>query len=136
MSSRTIFLAKLFGLYCVILSLAIFFRADATVATLKAIVQDPPLLFVTGILGLTAGLAIVLLHNVWSGGALPILITLFGWASLIKGILILLLSPETQSRLFFAQIHFEQYPYVVATVLLLLGTFLTFAGFRSTPSTT
>jgi hypothetical protein len=27
-----------------------------------------------------AGLAVVVAHNVWSGGALPVVVTLVGWA--------------------------------------------------------
>jgi hypothetical protein len=55
--------------------------AHATVEIMKAIIQDPPLLFIAGLMGVTAGLAIILVHNVSSGGALPIIVTLFGWVS-------------------------------------------------------
>jgi hypothetical protein len=44
-----------------------FAHAQATVEILKAIIQNPPLLFIAGLLGVTAGLAIVLAHDVWSG---------------------------------------------------------------------
>ena len=87
-----------------------------------------------GIMGMTAGLAIVLSHNVWSGGALPIIVTLFGWASLIKGMLLLVLSPETESRVFVVGLHYEQHPNVYASFMLLLGAYLTYAGFSSTRS--
>jgi len=102
---------------------------------MKAIVQEPPLLFIAGLMGVTAGLAIVLAHNVWSGGALPILVTLFGWASLIKGILLLVLSPETESRLFIVGLHYEQHPNLYAAFVLLLGAYLTYAGFNATTRT-
>jgi hypothetical protein len=72
MSPRTPFLGKLLGLYLIAVSLSMFAHAQATVEIMKAIVQDPPLLFVTGLMGVTAGLAIILAHNVWSGGALAI----------------------------------------------------------------
>jgi hypothetical protein len=106
-------------------------HAQATVEIMKAIIRDPPLLFMAGLLGTTAGLAIVLAHNVWSGGALPILVTLFGWASLIKGVLLLVLSPETESRVFIAGLGFDQHPNVYAAILFLLGTYLAYAGFKS-----
>ena len=98
---------------------------------MKAIVRDPPLLFIAGLLGFTAGLAIVLAHNVWSGGVLPIVVTLFGWASLIKGMLLLVLSPETESRVFIAGLRFDQFPNLYAAFLLLIGVYLTYAGFSS-----
>jgi hypothetical protein len=109
-----------------------FAHPQATVEIMVAIIRDPPLLFIAGLMGVTAGLAIVLAHNVWSGGALPIVVTLFGWASLIKGTLLLVLSPETESRVFIAGLHYEHHPNLYAAFLLLLGAYLTYAGFSST----
>ena len=134
MSPRTAFLGKLLGLYCIAVSLSMFAHAQATVEIMKAIIRDPPLLFIGGLMGVTAGLAIVLGHNVWSGGALPVVVTLFGWASLIKGMLLLVLSPETESRVFIVGLQYEQYPYLFAAIVLLLGAYLTYAGFSSTTS--
>lgn len=131
MSPRTAFLGKLVGLYCIAVSLSIFAHAHQTVEIMKAMIQEPPLLYLAGLMGVTAGLAIVLAHNIWSGGGLPIMVTLFGWAALIKGILLLVLSPELESRLFIASSRFEQYPTLYASILLLLGGYLAYAGFRS-----
>jgi hypothetical protein len=108
-----------------------FAHAQTTVEIMKAIIQNPPLLFIAGLMGVTAGLAIVLAHNVWSGGALPVIVTLFGWASLIKGMLLLVLSPETESRVFIVGLHYEQHPNLYAAFLLLLGAYLTYVGFSS-----
>jgi hypothetical protein len=55
---------------------------QATVETMNALVQNPPVLFVAGLLGTIEGLAIVLTHKVWSGGALPVVVTLTGWQAL------------------------------------------------------
>ena len=33
-------------------------------------------------------------HQVWSGGALPVVVTLIGWAALLKGIVLLLVPAE------------------------------------------
>ena len=109
-----------------------FAHPRATVEMMKAIVQNPPLLFVVGLMAVTAGLAIVLAHNVWSGGALPIMVTIFGWVILIKGVLVLVLSPETESRIFIVGLRYEQYPTFYAVFVLLLGACLTYAGFSAT----
>jgi hypothetical protein len=130
-----VFLGKLLGLYCIALAISMFARTQATVEIMKAIIGNPPLLFIAGLLGMTAGLAIVLSHNVWSGGVLPVVVTLFGWASLIKGVLLLVLSPETESRVFIVGLHFEQYPNLYAAFLLLIGAYLTYAGFTSSTRT-
>jgi hypothetical protein len=131
MSSRTIFLGRLLGLYYIAVSLSIFAHPHATVEIMKAMIQDPPLLFIAGLMGVTVGTAIVLAHNVWSGGALPVIVTLTGWISLIKGMLLLILSPETESRIFIVGFHYEQHPNLYAAIMLLLGAYLTYAGFSA-----
>jgi hypothetical protein len=107
-----------------------FAHAQVTMEIMKAIIQNRPLLFIAGLLGMTAGLAIVLSHNVWSGGVLPIVVTLFGWASLIKGMLLLLLSPETESRVFIVGLGYEQHPNLFAAFALLLGVYMAYSGFN------
>ena len=109
-----------------------FAHSQATVEIMKAIIQDRPLLFISGLMGVTAGLAIVLVHNAWSGGVLSLLVTLFGWASLIKGVLLLTLSPEMESRVFIVGLHYNQHPNLYASFALLFGAYLTYAGFSST----
>jgi hypothetical protein len=97
----------------------------------RALMHDPPLVFVVGLMAVVAGLAMVLGHNVWSGGALPVIITLIGWLTLIKGVLFLFLSPEAGAGLFLGGIHYEQFFYLQAAISLLLGVYLTYAGARS-----
>ena len=63
--------------------------------------------------------------------ALPVIVTLFGWASLIKGMLLLVLSPETESRVFIVGLRYERHPNLYATFLLLVGAYLTCEGFSS-----
>jgi hypothetical protein len=113
------------------ISFTMFAHAQATVEIMKAIIQDRPLLFIAGLVGVTAGLAIVLSHNVWSGGALPVIVTLFGWASLLKGIILLVLPPETESRVFIVGLGYEQHPNLFATFALLLGAYMTYSGFNA-----
>jgi hypothetical protein len=133
MSTRTIFLARLIGLFSLVVSVAMFLHKQAMIETVTAMVRDQPLLFVLGMLGLLAGLAMVLAHNVWSGGALPIVVTLFGWILLIRGTILLLLSPDTLVSLM-DSIHFERLFYFSAGITLVLGLYLTYAGFRASPA--
>lgn len=133
MSSRTVFLSKLFGLYLIAISVVMFAHPQATVDIMKTIIQNRPLVFIAGIIGVTAGIAIVLGHNVWSGGALPIIVTLFGWISLLKGMLLLLLSPATEFQVFIVGLHYEEHPNLYAAFALLLGVYMTYAGFAPTP---
>jgi uncharacterized membrane protein len=132
MSSHTSFLSRLIGLYLILISLAMAAHREATVETIRALMHNPPLLFVFGVIAVAAGLAMVLGHNVWSGGVLPVGVTLVGWLLLSKGTLLLFLSPEAVYGMLFVRSHFEQFFYEYMAIDLLLGICLTYGGFRST----
>jgi hypothetical protein len=131
MAPRTIFLSKLIGFFCVAVSLAMMAHGQATVNLMTALVHDPPLVLLMGMIGLAAGLAIVLGHNSWSGGALTVVVTVVGWVILIRGLLLLLLPPATFVKLF-ASFHFDQIFLFYLAVPLALGVYLTWGGLRST----
>lgn len=132
MSPCTIFLSKLIGLYCILVSLSMFTHKRATVETATALVHNAPALFIVGLITLAVGLVMILVHNVWSGGALPVIVTLVGWVTLIKSLLFLFLSPEAEAGFFLGGLHYEQLFYLYAMMCLILGVYLTYGGFRST----
>jgi len=84
MMPRTIFLARLLGLFFLLTGIAMLIRRDTMVATVMALLRDEPLLFALGMSALAVGLAMVLMHNVWSGGVLPVVVTLLGWTFVIR----------------------------------------------------
>ena len=128
-SARTTFLCKLIGLYCILIALSMVTHKQATVDVVKAILQSPPLGFIVGAMAMVAGLAIVLCHNVWSGGAAPVVVTIIGWAALIKGLLFLILPPNAQSGMFIGANHLERLFYLYAAMSIALGAWMTYAGF-------
>jgi len=130
MSHRTIYLGKLTGLCCLTLALAMMSHKQASVDTMTALVHDAPLLLFVSVLTLVAGLAIVLAHNVWSGGALPVIVTLVGWISLIKGLIFLLLPPQA-ALAYFEACRYGQLFYVYMSVTFVIGIYLTYSSFRS-----
>ena len=129
MSVRTVFLARLFGLYCIIMAAAMLSRPEEFVTTVNALVADVPLVLIAGVFTLFGGLAIVLLHNNWSGGALPIIITLLGWLTLIKAAVLLVL-PSTRLVALYGGVS-PTHILISGSLTLLLGTYLTVTGFRS-----
>ena len=130
MSPLTIFLGKLLGLYCIIVALALMARKQATVAAINALIRNPPLLLLTEVLGVAAGLAVVIGHNVWPGGALPVVVTLLGWLMTIRGAVLLALPQDAVMKLFEA-LRYEKLFYLFMTGTLVLGLFLSFAAFRA-----
>ena len=129
MRPLTIFLSRLLGLLMLVVSLAMFLHRQAMAETASLVVHDRPLLFILGLITLVAGLAMVLAHNIWSGGALPIVITLFGWITLIRGLILLLAPPDALVSLV-ERIDFEKFFDVPAAITFVLGLYLTYMGFR------
>jgi len=130
MSSLTIFLAKLLGLYCIIVALTMMSRKQTAVASIKALVANPPLLLFAEVIGLGGGLAMIIGHNIWSGGALPVVITLIGWLMVIRSAGLLALSPAGTVRLV-EVLHYEKLFYFYMGGTLVLGLYLTWAGFSA-----
>jgi hypothetical protein len=130
MSPLTIYLAKLFGLYCIIFALAMMAHKRDGVDAILALVRSPPLMLFVEVIGLMAGLALVLGHNVWSGGALPVVVTLLGWLILIRGAALLALPEDAKIRLFEALRYEERFHFYMGAALI-LGAYLTLAGFSA-----
>ncbi|MGH9680538.1 MAG: hypothetical protein ACRD4Y_11370, partial [Candidatus Acidiferrales bacterium] len=90
-----------------------------------------PMMLVLAVITLVAGLALVLAHNIWSGSALTVMVTLVGWIILIKSLLLLFLPPELEADLFLTWLHYQQLYYVYMVFPLVLGIFLAYRGFSS-----
>jgi hypothetical protein len=127
MSAFTVYLARLIGLSAVVLAIAFMVRGNSLVMSMVA---DGPVLLVYAIFSVAAGLAIILGHNVWSGGALPVIVTLVGWLIFAKGLLLLFVNRETFSLLL-VRMHYDENYLLYLVPPLLLGLYLTHAGFTA-----
>jgi len=130
MSPRTIYLGRLLGLYCLILAIAMMSHKQASIDIVTAMVHEASVLELTAIMAMVAGLAIILAHNVWSGGAVPVLVTLVGWISLVKGLVFMFLPPAI-SIAYFDALRYAQFFYFYMSITLVIGLYLTYASFRS-----
>lgn len=129
----TRYLARLLGLWAFLVIGAMVADRPATIAATNALFTDPALMWVTGVFTTLIGLAIVLAHNRWSGGAVSVIVTVFGWAALIKGFLFVALPPQAQTA-FYQSLHFERYFYGYFVVALALGGILIYGGFADRPT--
>jgi hypothetical protein len=132
-SVTTRFLARLIGVYCLIVSLAMASHSEANIQTITSLVHNAPLLFLSGIIAVVTGLGIILNHNQWIGGATPVIVTLVGWIALIKGTLVLLLTPDAETAVFLVGFHYAQLFFVYCGIAFVTGAWLTWRGF--TPAT-
>ncbi len=127
MSRLTVFLARFIGLFTVLLVVALLVRGSASV---EAAVADRPVMLVYAIISLAAGVAMILGHNVWSGGALPVVVTLVGWLILAKGLVLLLVTPDVLQQIFDHMQYGEHY-YLYLAPSLVIGLYLTWASFTA-----
>jgi hypothetical protein len=127
MSRLTVFLARFIGLFTILLLVGFLMRGSAII---EVAVADWPVMLVYAIVSLATGLAMILVHNIWSGGALPVVVTLVGWLILAKGLLLLFLTPEALTRLF-GRMQYGEHMYLYFAPTLVIGIYLTWAGFTA-----
>ena len=80
----SIFLAKLMGPVFLVIGAALLVNAVAMRALTQEFLDSPALIFLSGLITLPAGLAVVLTHNVWTADW-RVLITILGWLLVIGG---------------------------------------------------
>lgn len=128
MSTITVFLGKLLGLYLIAVSVAMLARKQRMLETLDQMARNGPWMLFSGMIATTAGLAIVLAHSVWEGGALAVAVTLVGWVALLKGLALLLVSPDAMAKAY-ESMGFERHIHLWMGAVLILGLWMTLDAF-------
>ncbi|MFH1142441.1 MAG: hypothetical protein ABIH67_05735 [Candidatus Uhrbacteria bacterium] len=123
----SLFLAKLFGLVYLLIGLGVFINKNFYKEVFEKLLKNEALIFCCGATAFVVGFAIVSAHNLWVGDWY-IIITLFGWASLIKGAMFLLL-PKFQISLAKSLMKSDFYLNLTTVVCLVIGLILCYFGF-------
>ena len=121
----TAFLAQLFGIYA---GVAMIIRRRSMLEVMNAFPEQRPLIFILAMIRILIGLSVVLAHNRWAG-TLPIVVTLIGWLTLLRGIALLLLPANVERK---ALTFFEQNNFYYAAVMIVFGLWLTYAAYITT----
>lgn len=80
-----IWISKFLGPVILALSIPMVVTPTGLQETTRRFLADSPLVLVSGVLAMTAGLAIVNTHNVWVLDWV-LIVTVFGWALLLGGV--------------------------------------------------
>jgi hypothetical protein len=80
----SIFLARLIGPVVLVAAIGLFMNQAGYKAMAREFLRSPALIYLSGILTMTTGLAIVLYHNVWTADW-RVIITVFGWLATVGG---------------------------------------------------
>jgi uncharacterized membrane protein YfcA len=124
----TYFLAQIIGLLLLSIGVSMLFQKKVFMNVLSDITENRTTLFMVGVVLLLCGLAIVLTHNIWNAGFLPLVVTLAGWALILRGLSSMFLPGDSIARLI-RLLKVEEFSWVYAVLVLVIGAYLTYAGF-------
>jgi hypothetical protein len=130
MSAATIYLSRLIGVVALVIAVAMLADRATFLAAADHLGQDRSSLLLLGVIRAAVGAGVVLIHNVWTRGFWPLVVTLTGWAMLVRGVMNLFLPTEVMAALFQA-VHFSEFYYLYALIPLLLGGYLALRGFSA-----
>ena len=134
MPALTIYLSRLIGVVALIIAVAMLADKQMVLAALGQLGVDRTPLLLLGFIRVVFGAAIVLTHNFWTRGFWPLVVTLTGWAILVRGVLVLFVPPDVMAA-FITATHVADFYYVYAGIPLVLGGYLALRGFSaSVPS--
>ncbi len=92
---------------------------------MKDLLDNRPVIYLSGFITITLGYFLVTFHNSWSA-EWGLIITILGWVALLKGVVILLL-PKTFIKIAKSMYHFLRFSAAIITIggalLIYLGYF-------------
>jgi hypothetical protein len=130
---RSIYLAKLIGPVTVAMGVGMLLNGPIFRILAEQFLSSYALIFLAGLLTLTAGVALVLAHNVWVADW-RVIITILGWLGVIGGIG-RIIAPNLVVRVGSAVISQGSWLLIFAgLVVLALGCVLSYFGYADTAS--
>lgn len=124
----SIFLAKLLGPVMIVIGLAVLINEEEFRKLSQEFLSSRALLFLSGFIILPAGIAILIVHNVWRLDW-RVLITIIGWLLAIGGA-VRLLAPRFVTDRGNAMLKHQQMPLIAGVVWAAIGFVLFFYGYR------
>ncbi len=124
----SIFLAKLIGPVMIVIGLAVIIHQEDFRKLAQEFISSRALLFLSGLIMLPAGIAILIVHNVWRLDW-RVLITIMGWLLTVGGA-IRLLAPRFVAERGSTMLKHPQMPLIAGIVWAAIGCILFFYGYR------
>lgn len=121
-------LAKVTGLFLVIMSMAVAFNMSKYDKMIKDYIKDPMMFYPYAVLSTIIGLVMIVLHSNWVAGW-QVVVTLVAWAVFIKG-LVGVVAPQVIVSIikgFKDRVYYN----LAILISLLIGVYLTYVGFWS-----
>ena len=122
----SIFLAQLIGIYLILVSLSVLIHPHRFKKIMHDFLASAPFLAVSGCVLIFLGLLVLIPHHLWVL-KWPVLITILGWVSLLRGFFHLFFPVKTIQ--FSKQLIDSKGFLLIAWVTLLVGLYLSWIGF-------
>jgi hypothetical protein len=122
------YLAKLIGPLFLAIGIGMLVNAPVYRILGAQFLQSAALIYLTGILALPVGIAILLAHNVWAADW-RVIITVLGWLAIIGGA-VRIIVPQFVQHIGGAVLHLAALPFIGGVIVLVLGGVLSFFGYR------
>jgi len=119
MENISIFLAKFWGWYCIIFFLSLSLNPKRIKQIFEDL-KDQKFVILISFLAIIIGLLNILFHNIWVGDW-RLLITIFGWSALFKGLFLFTFPSRAVNWVHIINIKFIQVLYIS---LFFIGVFL------------
>lgn len=129
--AASISIAKLIGPIFVVAAIAMLADPKDLQGMAREFLKSRALIYVTGVLAMLGGLAIVNSHDVWIADW-PVIITLLGWVLIIGGAIRIAL-PSAVKSIGGAMLENPMIIRVSGAAWLLIGAFLTYKGYFQAP---
>jgi len=129
---RSRLIAKLIGPVCIVGGFGMLFNTAVFKNMFERGLHDHLLIYLAGVIALTAGLAIVLFHNRWECNW-TVIVTLFGWLAIIGGI-VRMVMPQLVEQWGLQLVANNTFFVVDGWIAVLLGVLLSYFGYLNPPT--
>ena len=123
----SVFLAKVLGLYLVIVVPAALLNRKHFPRLIKEFSDSLAMVVLSGVVALVLGLLLVVGHNVWTADW-RVIITVLGWLTLVKGV-VRFAFPHKVARL--GTVAASSWWAAVLVPFFIVGVYLTYKGFSA-----
>ncbi|HME30589.1 MAG TPA: hypothetical protein VKE53_12100 [Pseudolabrys sp.] len=127
--STSIFLARLIGPVMTLVGVSLLVNEAAFRKMALEFLRNPALIFFSGMIMMSAGLVVVLTHNVWVLDW-HVIITLLGWVTVISGAA-RVFAPQRATKVGKKFLIYKDFTTAAAAIWLVVGAVLCYFDFRS-----
>ncbi len=123
----SVFIARILGPACIVIGAGILFNLGFYQRVMEDFCKNTALVLYGGMMALIIGIVVVLVHNVWAANW-TVLITIYGWGGVIKGVW-LTVFPNSVNKFMRVYQTNKTLMVVHSGLVIVIGAVFTFFGY-------